>query len=253
MSGSLTPQQEIIDDIGRLLGSSMVEVELEPADFQMAVKLSLERYRQRSSNAVEEAYAFLQLMPNQTEYYLPQEIVDVRQIFRRGLGGTTGGTYIDPFSLAYTNLYLLQAGAGGGYTAGLLTFELFYQYQEQAGRMFGRDINYNWNTVSKKLTIMRMILGEETVLLWVTKVKPDDMILQDPFARPWVRSYALALCKQMLGEAYSKFGQIVGPQGGTTMKGTDLIATAKEEIEKLDQEILQYVDNGTPNSFVILG
>jgi hypothetical protein len=253
MSGSLTPQQEIIDDIGRLLGSSMVEVELEPADFQMAVKLSLERYRQRSSNAVEEAYAFLQLMPNQTEYYLPQEIVDVRQIFRRGLGGTTGGTYIDPFSLAYTNLYLLQAGAGGGYTAGLLTFELFYQYQEQAGRMFGRDINYNWNTVSKKLTIMRMILGEETVLLWVTKVKPDDMILQDPFARPWVRSYALALCRQMLGEAYSKFGQIVGPQGGTTMKGTDLIATAKEEIEKLDQEILQYVDNGTPNSFVILG
>jgi len=253
MSGSLTPQQEIIDDIGRLLGSSMVEVELEPADFQMAVKLSLERYRQRSSNAVEEAYAFLQLMPNQTEYYLPQEIVDVRQIFRRGLGGTTGGTYIDPFSLAYTNLYLLQAGAGGGYTAGLLTFELFYQYQEQAGRMFGRDINYNWNTVSKKLTIMRMILGEETVLLWVTKVKPDDMILQDPFARPWVRSYALALCRQMLGEARSKFGQIVGPQGGTNMNGTDLIATAKEEIEKLDQEILQYVDNGTPNSFVILG
>ena len=253
MSGSLTPQQEIIDDIGRLLGYSMVEVELEPADIQMAVKLSLERYRQRSSNAVEEAYAFLQLMPNQTEYYLPQEIVDVRQIFRRGLGGTTGGTYIDPFSLAYTNLYLLQAGAGGGYTAGLLTFELFYQYQEQAGRMFGRDINYNWNTVSKKLTIMRMILGEETVLLWVTKVKPDDMILQDPFARPWVRSYALALCRQMLGEARSKFGQIVGPQGGTTMKGTDLIATAKEEIEKLDQEILQYVDNGTPNSFVILG
>lgn len=253
MSGTLTPKQEIINDVGRLLGNSMIDVELEPGDFDLAVKISLERYRQRSSNAVEEAYAFLQLMPNQTEYYLPQEIVDVRQILRRGLGGTTGGTYIDPFSLAYTNLYLLQAGAGGGYTAGLLTFELFYQYQEQAGRMFGRDINYNWNVVSKKLTIMRMILGEETVLLWVTKVKPDDMILQDPFARPWVRSYTLALCKQMLGEAYSKFGQVIGPQGGTTMKGTELKAEAKEELEKLDQEILQFVDNGTPNSFVILG
>lgn len=253
MNSSLTPQQEIIDDVGRMLGSSMIEVELEPADFQLAVKLSLERYRQRSSNAVEEAYAFLQLIPEQTEYYLPQEIVDVRQIFRRGLGGTTGGTYIDPFSLAYTNLYLLQAGAGGGYTAGLLTFELFYQYQEQAGRMFGRDINYNWNVVSKKLTIMRMILGEETVLLWVTKVKPDDMILQDPFARPWIRSYTLALCKQMLGEARSKFGQIIGPQGGTNLNGADLLAAAKEELANLDAEILQYVDNGTPSSFIILG
>jgi hypothetical protein len=253
MNSSLTPQQEIIDDVGRMLGSSMIEVELEPADFQLAVKLSLERYRQRSSNAVEEAYAFLQLIPEQTEYYLPQEIVDVRQIFRRGLGGTNGGTYIDPFSLAYTNLYLLQAGAGGGYTAGLLTFELFYQYQEQAGRMFGRDINYNWNVVSKKLTIMRMILGEETVLLWVTKVKPDDMILQDPFARPWIRSYTLALCKQMLGEARSKFGQIIGPQGGTNLNGTDLLAAAKEELANLDTELLQYVDNGTPSSFIILG
>jgi hypothetical protein len=253
MSGILTPKQEIINDVGRLLGNSMIDVELEPGDFDLAVKISLERYRQRSSNAVEEAYAFLQLMPNQTEYYLPQEIVDVRQIFRRGLGGTTGGTYIDPFSLAYTNLYLLQAGAGGGYTAGLLTFELFYQYQEQAGRMFRRDINYNWNVVSKKLTIMRMILGEETVLVWVTKVKPDDMILEDPFAKPWIRSYTLAVCKQILGESYSKFGQIIGPQGGTTMKGPELKSEALAEIEKLETELLQYVDNGTPNSFVILG
>jgi hypothetical protein len=253
MSNTLDLKQEIIDDVIGLLGGSLVEVELNPEDTQRAVKLALERYRQRSSNAVEEAYAFLEIQPETTEYYLPQEIVDVRQIFRRGLGGNTGGTYIDPFSLAYTNLYLLQAGAGGGYSAGLLTFELFYQYQEQAGRMFGRDINYHFNTVTKKLTLLRRMLGDETVLLWVNKSKPDDMILSDPFSRPWIRSYSLALCRQMLGEAYSKFGQIIGPQGGTNLKGADLLATAKEELDKLEQELLQFVDNGTPASFVIFG
>ena len=253
MSATLSVKQEIIDDVARLMGGSMIETDLEAQDYQMAIKLALERYRQRSSNAVEEAYAFLALQPEQTEYYLPEEIVDVRQIFRRGLGGTTGGTFIDPFSLAYTNLYLLQAGAGGGYTAGLLTFELFYQYQEQAGRMFGRDINYHYNTVSKKLTLVRRILGEETVLLWVTKVKPDDMILKDPFARPWIRSYTLALCKEMRGQAYSKYSQGIGPQGGFTLSGDALKAEAKEEMEKLDTEILNYVDNGVPISGVILG
>lgn len=253
MSATLSAKQEIIDDVERLMGGSMIETDLGAADYQMAIKLALERYRQRSSNAVEEAYAFLALQPEQTEYYLPEEIVDVRQIFRRGLGGTTGGTYIDPFSLAYTNLYLLQAGAGGGYTAGLLTFELFYQYQEQAGRMFGRDINYHYNTVSKKLTLVRRILGEETVLLWVTKVKPDDMILKDPFAKPWIRSYTLALCKEMRGQAYSKYSQGIGPQGGFTLSGDALKAEAKEEMEKLDTEILNYVDGGTPISGVILG
>lgn len=251
-------KQEIINDVRTLLGGSMVDVELEQNDFQVALKLSLERYRQRSSNSVEEAYAFLELQIEQTEYYLPQEIVDVRQIFRRGLGGNTTGTYIDPFSLAYTNLYLLQAGtgggqagAGGGYRAGLLTFELFYQYQEQAGRMFGRDINYHYNTVTKKLTIIRRILAEENVLLWVTKVKPDEMILQDPFARPWVRSYTLAMCKGMLGEAYSKYSQVIGPQGGFQLKGDSLKSDSKEEIEKLEQEILNYVDGGLPYGIVI--
>jgi hypothetical protein len=251
MSVTLSAKQEIIDDVERLMGGSMIETDLEAKDYQMAIKLALERYRQRSSNAVEEAYAFLALQPEQTEYYLPEEIVDVRQIFRRGLGGTTGGTYIDPFSLAYTNLYLLQAGAGGGYTAGLLTFELFYQYQEQAGRMFGRDINYHYNKVSKKLTLVRRILGEETVLLWVTKVKPDDMILKDPFARPWIRSYTLALCKDMRGQAYSKYSQGIGPQGGFTLSGAELKAEAKEEMEKLDIEILNFIDGGTPLGIVI--
>lgn len=251
MSAILTPKQELIDDVQTMLGGSMVEVELEPKDYQVALKLSLERYRQRSSNAVEEAYAFLELQYEQTEYYLPEEIIDVRQIFRRGLGGTSGGTNIDPFSLAYTNLYLLQAGAGGGYSAGLLTYELFYQYQEQAGRMFGRDMMFNWNVVNKKLTLARRIGSEETVLLWVTKIKPDDMILQDPFARPWVRSYTLALCKQMLGEAYSKFAQIIGPQGGTTMKGSELKSEGKEDIVNLETELLNFVDNGQPLGIVI--
>ena len=247
MSGSLAEiKQEIIEDVQGLLGGSMVDIELEPRDYNLAIKLALERYRQRSSNAVEEAYAFLELQPEQSEYYLPNEIFDVRQIFRRGLGGSTGGTYIDPFSLAYTNLYLLQAGAGGGYTAGLLTFELFYEYQNQAGRMFGRDIMYNWNVVNKKLTIIRNVQAPESVLLWVTKVKPDDMVLQDPFARPWLRSYTLAQCKMMLGEAYSKFAQVIGPQGGTTLKGDALKSEAKEELERLDTEILNFVDGGQP-------
>ena len=236
MSGSLAEiKQEIIEDVQGLLGGSMVDIELEPRDYNLAIKLALERYRQRSSNAVEEAYAFLELQPEQSEYYLPNEIFDVRQIFRRGLGGSTGGTYIDPFSLAYTNLYLLQAGAGGGYTAGLLTFELFYEYQNQAGRMFGRDIMYNWNVVNKKLTIIRNVQAPESVLLWVTKVKPDDMVLQDPFARPWLRSYT-----------YSKFAQVIGPQGGTTLTGDALKSEAKEELERLDTEILNFVDGGQP-------
>jgi hypothetical protein len=229
----------------------MIDVELDPADYQTALNLAFDRYRQRAGNSSEESYMFLKLIYEQTVYYLPENVVSVRQLFRRGIGETTGGTQIDPFSLAYTNLYLLQAGAGGGYTAGLLTYELFYQYLDQAGRMFGRDINYTFDPVTKRLSIIRKPLGGESLLIWCYMYKPDETILQDPYSRPWIRDYTLAWCKQMLGEAYSKFSTIAGPQGGSTLKGDALKNESTAMFERLEKELDLYIDNAMPLGVII--
>jgi hypothetical protein len=248
----MTPlRQKIIDEVRLMMGSGLVDIELDPEHYQTAINLAFDRYRQRSGNSTEESYMFLRLIYEQSEYYLPEEVVTVRQLFRRGIGESTGGTQLDPFSLAYTNLYLLQAGAGGGYTAGLLTFELFHQYLDQAGRMFGRDINFTFSAATKKLTIMRKPTGSESILLWVYKMRTDEEILQDPFAKPWIRDYTLAWCKQMLGEGYSKFNTLIGPQGGTTLKGGDLKSEAKEILERLEKELDNYVDASMPLGIVI--
>lgn len=248
---SLEYRQKIIDEVKRMLGGSMVDIELDPEDYQTALNLAFDRYRQRAGNSTEESYMFMRLVYEQTVYYLPDNVVSVRQLFRRGTGETTGGTNLDPFSLAYTNLYLLQAGAGGGYTAGLLTYELFSQYLDQAGRMFGRDINYTFDPVSKKLSIIRKPLGGESILIWCYMFRPDETLLQDPYCRPWLRDYTLAWCKQMLGEAYSKFSQVIGPQGGTTLKGDALKNEAKEMIERLEKDLDLYIDNTMPLGVII--
>lgn len=248
----MTPQrQRIIDEVRRMMGGGLVDIELDPEHYQTALNLAFDRYRQRSGNSSEEAYMFLRLVYEQTDYILPEEITDVRTLFRRGIGETTGGTQLDPFSLAYTNLYLLQAGAGGGYTAGLLTFELFYQYLDQAGRMFGRDINYTFDNVTKRLSIIRKPTGGESILIWCYKYRPDEAILSDAYARPWIRDYTLAWCKQMLGEGYSKFNTVIGPQGGTTLKGDALKNEAKEIMERLEKEIDIYIDGSMPLGIVI--
>jgi hypothetical protein len=244
-------RQQMINEVRLMMGGQMVDIELDPEHFETAANLAFDRYRQRAGNSMEEAYMFLKILYEVNVYTLPDEIVQVRQVFRRGLGEVGGGTSLDPFSLAYTNLYLLQAGAGGGYTAGLLTYELFNDYLKQAGRMFGAYMNFTFDPVTKKLQLIRKPTGGETVVLWVMKVKPDDQILQDPYIRPWIRSYTLAWCKQMLGEAYSKFSTVIGPQGGTTLKGNELKQEAAGMIEQLEKELDLYIDSSSPPMIVI--
>ena len=86
---------------------------------------------------------------------MPNNIMEVRQIFRRGIGSTTGTTasQFEPFASGYLNTYMLVAGRVGGLT----NYELFTAYQELAMTMFGGYINYSWNRVTKKLTLVRKI------------------------------------------------------------------------------------------------
>jgi hypothetical protein len=81
--------------------------------------------------------------------------------------------------------------------------------------------------------------------------RPEEFLLDDPYGGPWLQDYALAQCKLMLGQARSKFSQVAGPGGGTTLNGDALKAEGQAEIEKLEIELTQYIEGGTPYTFVI--
>jgi hypothetical protein len=251
MSELQTGQQEIFDYVKTNLGDGMIDVELDPKHYQTALERAINRYRQRSSNAVEESYAFLDLQMNQNKYILPNEIINVREISRATVGSRSdgqGGTLFEPFNLAYTNTYLLRAGAAGG----LATYYAFASYQELVGKMFGSFIQHHYDNATKTLTItQRPRVDTERVLLHTDNFRPDITLMKDIYSKPWIRDYALAVCKIMLGEARGKFNTIAGPQGGTSLNGETLRQDGMAMMEKLDQEINNFVDGGMPTSFII--
>jgi len=250
MSDIQTARTEITEYCKSMLGSGMVDVELDPIHYKTAIDRALSKFRQRSSNSVEESYCFLTTDQDVNEYTLAPEVMSVREIFRRSIGSRTGGgdtgTLFEPFNLAYTNTYLLSSSNMGG----LATYELFAGYQKLVGKMFGSYIMFNFNPVTKKLTIQQRPRGQETLLLWVTNYRPEFQLIKDPYAELWIKDYALANCKVMLGEAREKFGTIAGPQGGTTLNGAQLKAEGQAAIEKLEQDIMNYVSGETPMWFV---
>ncbi len=244
-------KQEVFNYCKTMLGDGMVDVELDPVHYETALNRALAVFRQRSDNSVEESYAFLKLEIDKNEYILPKEIQQVRQIFRRSIGsrsgGGNGGTVFEPFNLAYTNTYLLSSTNMGG----LLTYELFAQYQELVGRMFGSFINFTWNPQNKKLVIQQRPRSDEEVMLWVYNIKPDFAIINDVYSGQWIKDYALANCKIMLGQAREKFGQIAGPQGGTSLNGAALKTEGQADLERLTAELTTAVPGGIGYSWIV--
>ena len=244
-------KQQVFEYVKAMLGDGMIDVELDPIHYDTALERALGKYRQRGDSSVEESYMFLTLEPDHNTYTLPKEVINVRQIFRRSIGSRTGmgdgGTLFEPFNMAYTNTYLLSSSNMGG----IATYEIFAQYQEMVGRIFGSFINYNYNQSTRKLTILQRPRAQEQVLLWTYNYRPDFTILEDIYAKQWIRDYTLANCKLMLGEAREKFAQIAGPQGGSSLNGTAMKTEAKGDMEKLELELMQQVTGGQGYTFII--
>jgi len=251
MSQLATEKQKVFDYIRLLLGDGMIDVELDNDHYEVAYTKALGKYRQRAENAVEESYITLELQKDTNDYILPNEIIEVREAFRRSIGSRTGGgeggTIFEPFNMAYTNTYLLSSTQMGG----LATYFAFAGYQELVGKMFGSFINFKFDPTTKKLTIFQRPRSDEKVLLQCYNQRPEFNLLADPYAGQWLKDYTLATCKYMIGEARGKFATIASPQGGTSLNGDAMKADAQAEMDKLEQDLANYVDGSKPLSFVI--
>ena len=251
MTSLTTAKQNVYDYVNASLGGGMIDVELDPIHYETALNKALSKFKQRSDNSVEESYLFLTCVEDQNEYTLPNEVIEVRKLFRRSIGSRTGGgdggSLFEPFNMAYTNTYLLSGSKMGG----LATYDLFSQHQELVGRMFGSFIEFKWNTTTNKLTLLQRPAASEEILLYAYNYRPDEQLLSDYLASQWIKDYTLASCKYMLGEARSKFATIAGPAGGSTLNGDALKAEAQAEIEKLKADVALAGGGGVGYGFTI--
>lgn len=242
-------RNDLIAELKLRLGDQMVDVELDRDHYDTAINLAMAKYRQLSAGAMEESVVFIRTQADVTEYTLPEEVMEVRRIYRRGIGtNNSGGTNFDPFDVAFNNMYMLQAGQLGG----LAVFDAFAQYKENISRIFGGEYNFTFNRNSRVLRILRNIQHEEDIAVTVFNLKPEAVLLSDIYASNWLSSYALASAKFMLGEARGKFTSgLPGPGGSVTLNGAELKTEAQAEIEKLIIDLHNMGEGNDPLGFII--
>lgn len=245
----INERQRLIAELKLLLGDQMVDVELDPQHYDLAVSLAIETLRQKSDAGVEEEDLFITTQPDVQEYKLPDEVQEVRRLYRRGVGAhTSGGINFDPVDGAFFNAYLLQPQRTGG----LLSWDLYNSYLETTERMFASQFNFVWYNSTKTLRLIKKPRSAEDIMVRVWTNKSEVSVLTDFYTRPWIRSYSLAQCKHMLGQARSKFSSgLPGPDGNVMLNGEALIQEAAAEIERLEKELSEQLAGGDGYSFII--
>ena len=243
-------KEQLFKNLRLRMGEGIVDLEIDPDHCEAAYTYAVKVYRQRAQNATTESYTLMTMEKNKNVYVLPQEFINVRQIFRRTVGLETGpsASSFDPFSSAILNTYLLNYN----YSGGLATYDFYAQYIELAARMFGGYVIYTFNPVTKEIRLVRDPKGSgEQILIWADIQRPEAELLLDPYAGVWIGDYTLATLKMIIGEAREKFGTIAGPGGGTSLNGAQMKNDGKEMQTQLIDELKRYVDGSQPLTWVI--
>lgn len=229
----------------------MIDVELDLEHYELAIDKALEKYRQRSENAVEESFVELTLELDKNTYVLDSSVIEVKDIYQRATGSQFNqGVEFEPFGAQYVNTYL--GSMSSGRSGSLATYDFLAQRLELMGLMFGYEFQFTWNRTKKLLTLHRRVRSDIVVYLHAYVYREEEDLFSDYSCMGWLKDYALAQSKLMLGEARGKFATVAGPQGGTTLNGEQLKADANAELLQLEEDLKLYKD-GSAGLGIIIG
>jgi len=68
--------------------------------------------------------------------------------------------------------------------------------------------------------------------------------------KQWIRKYALALCKEMLGQIRGKFTTMPIPGESVTLNHSELLSQAKEEQTQLRDKLMEILESATYKELV---
>ena len=113
----------------------------------------------------------------------------------------------------------------------LSSYIMWLQNLEDIKKVFG--ISRHWEILNGIIHIYPSSEVYSRVAIMCADIPPLERLDQEP----WIRQYALAKAKTILGMIRRKFSSLQMPGGGLALDGNELIAEGKEEMAKLMEEI----------------
>lgn len=116
----------------------------------------------------------------------------------------------------------------------LVTSYMYNQRLALLDTVFIKKYNWDFNQITKQLILNPQVKQNQQIVIDVYhRVSVEEPGLLN---HPWIKRYALALCKRMWGEINSKYsGKVIA--GNIEVAGETMFQRAQEEITKLEEEL----------------
>lgn len=228
---------------GGPVGSASVEVELNDEQFNVAVQLAKQWFTAKKGFV---CWRPINVTPGVSEYKLNEDVANVLDVAFQVPSDVAAF-----FSLGFFDIIPYgpqQIGAIGSGIANYSGMAQLLQFTEQRKRIFSVEPDWSFEPQTRKLYLTFRSGGTGSLALMKVKLAdfdPEKLSDKDDYIfTRWVRSK----CKEIVGRVRSKYDSLPGAGGPVSLDGKELLAEAKEELEKLEAEI--FASQG-PDGFMV--
>lgn len=232
---------EAIDEILFNLGSTLIDIEIEPDECKKALEFSKRYYLSRAENATREVMVLFKAQKDKQIYDLTEiGVLSITKVYRHSIGTSySSDNQLDPFSMMYHNNFMAAASNNTAFgSIGIIHMQ--HMHINLLTQMMANEVQYTFDPSSQNITILKRIARNELLVLQSEVERSVEELLQDTNINSWLIQYATARLKVILGMSYSKFQTIAGPNGGITLGGSELRQEGKEELEKLEEQLKNF-------------
>ncbi len=110
-------------------------------------------------------------------------------------------------------------------------------YIKEMEQLFATRVVYHWNEKNRQLKLFQHIITHERVLVEAFIERTEQDLLTSRETSLWIKKWALAEAKHILGQTRGKYVNLAGPNGSTSLNAQDLLSQATDEKGKLQEEL----------------
>ena len=217
------------------LGGGSVNVELDDVDLDICISDSLYLLSTWANTRWKEH--FFKIEYGKTDYDLPKDLLYITGVFFAPMIDTESGAIYNINRRLMRDLFV-KVSYSWGANFGVSTLAMYQTYFNERGKIIGSKTEWFRNGTKIVLSPSPKF-SQACTIRYIYMRTLDDM---SPLELKWVKDYALAKSKYILGLKRRKYGDKTLIGGDTfTLDGDKLVEESKTELEKLFTDLIEKI------------